>query len=245
MSIIEIQGREQSLIDPALADGGLPPAVGVQSFQVFRASKAVPEITDQYGWTYHHHVDMACWRGRLYVGWNSCERDEDVWPSRELYSTSLDGMHWEDPRELFPQGTSTALRMYFFLAPNGRMLAIAGLRTSTQDVEENKKAGVVVREIREDHSLDEVFILQCAVTSPAVSWATIPCSIDQHGLVARDTFDKSRDSGFVEACRALLANRIYLEQQDRGRLLGERRMQWHDASAWPGGQVPGDSEKWV
>ena len=44
---IIIEGPEQSLVDPALADAGLPPAVGVQSFQVFRASKAVPEITDR------------------------------------------------------------------------------------------------------------------------------------------------------------------------------------------------------
>src|SRR5438552_7736440 len=56
---IIIAGHEQSLLDPSLADGGLPPAVGVQSFCVFRASRAVPEITDRKGWTYHHHVDMA------------------------------------------------------------------------------------------------------------------------------------------------------------------------------------------
>src|SRR4249919_909930 len=154
---IVIEGPEQAKVDSTLADAGLAPVVGVRSYQVFRASKAM--ITDGKGWTYHHHVDMACWKGRLYVGWNSCERDEDVWPSRELYSTSVDGVTWEDPAELFPQGVSTALRMYFFVAPNGRMLAIAGLRTSRENVEENKKAGLVVREIREDHTLGEVFVL--------------------------------------------------------------------------------------
>src|SRR4051794_8359508 len=55
-----IEGPEQSRLDPARADGGLAPAVGVQSFQVFRASRDVPELSDGYGWTYHHHVDMAC-----------------------------------------------------------------------------------------------------------------------------------------------------------------------------------------
>src|SRR5438093_8627888 len=129
---IVIEGPEQSLLDPSLADGGLPPAVGVQSYCVFRASKAVPELTDGRGWTYHHHVDMACWRGRLYVAWNSCERDEDVWPSRELYSTSIDGRSWSDPVELFPQGVSTPLRIYFFVVPTGRMLAIAGLGVDQQ-----------------------------------------------------------------------------------------------------------------
>ncbi|MEO6435847.1 MAG: hypothetical protein ABIP55_08810, partial [Tepidisphaeraceae bacterium] len=54
-----IEGPEQAKVDPALADAGLPPAVGVQSFQVFRASKVLRP--DGLGWTYHHHVDMACW----------------------------------------------------------------------------------------------------------------------------------------------------------------------------------------
>src|SRR5439155_14191141 len=95
--ILIIEGDEQAKVDPNLPDAGLPPAVGVQSFQVFRASRDVPEMSDRKGWTYHHHVDMAAWRGRLYVAWNSCERDEDVWPSRELYSTSTDGRAWSEP----------------------------------------------------------------------------------------------------------------------------------------------------
>src|SRR5207248_7859264 len=180
-----IEGDEQSRLDPARADGGLPPAVGVQSFQVFRASKILR--ADGRGWTYHHHVDMACWHGRLYVAWNSCERDEDVWPSRELYSTSIDGRDWSAPMELFPQGVSTALRMYFFLAPNGHMLAIAGLRTSRENVDEGKKGGLVVREIHADHTFGDVFTLR-AVTDE----------------IPRPTFEESRDSGFIEACRALL-----------------------------------------
>jgi hypothetical protein len=221
-----IEGPEQLQVDPTLADAGLPPAVGVRSFQVFRASKAVPQVTDGKGWTYHHHVDMACWKGRLYVGWNSCERDEDVWPSRELYSTSLDGRTWTDPVELFPQGVSTPLRMYFFRGSNDRMLAIAGHRTDTADTSEDRKWPLVVREIRADHTLGEVFILQGS--SP-----TIPM------------FDASRDDGFMTACRELLSDNVFLEQQDRGKLLGPRRMKWHDAKSWPAGAVPGDSDKWV
>ena len=38
---------------------------------------------------------------------------------------------------------------------------------------------------------------------------------------------------------------MFLEQQDRGKLLGDRRMKWHDPAAWAEGTVPGDSEKWV
>jgi len=222
---IIIEGPEQSHLDPALPDGGLPPYPGVQSYQVFRASRDVPELTDGKGWTYHHHVDMACWKGRLYVGWNSCERDEDVWPSRELYSTSIDGRTWTDPVELFPQGVSTPLRMYFFHAANGRMLAIAGMRLDTADTDEDRKGPLVVREIRADHTLGNVHALQGAGAPPH--------------------FDRSHDADFVAACRQLLADGVFLEQQDRGKLLGERRMKWHDAAAWPQGSVPGDNEKWV
>src|SRR4051794_24002978 len=193
--IIIIQGPEQSQVDPALADAGLPIAVGVKSFQVFRASQATKPDNGK-GWTYHHHVDMACWKGRLYVGWNSCERDEDVWPSRELYASSIDGQEWTEPAEMFPQGTSTCLRMYFYLASNGRMLIIAGLRRDTSDTEEDTKGGLVVRELRADHSLGPVYKLR-----------------------KPETFEESNDAGFVEACRQLLADRVYLEQQDRGRLL--------------------------
>ena len=45
--LIIIEGDEQSRLDPALPDGGLPPYPGVQSYQVFRASRDVPELTLQ------------------------------------------------------------------------------------------------------------------------------------------------------------------------------------------------------
>lgn len=223
---IIIEGDETSKLDPLLADGGLPPIPGVENRCVFRATRSRPDLADQLGYTYHHHVDAAIWRGRLYVAWNSCERDEDVWPSRELLSTSLDGREWTPPIELFPQGVSTALRMYFFLAPNGRMLVIAGLRTDTSDVEEDRKHGLVVREIEASHWLGDVFTLRGSSTTLR-------------------GYRTSADRGFVEACDALLADRIYLEQQDHGVLLGDRRMPWHDPRAWPGGVVPGDNAKWT
>ncbi|MGD0768764.1 MAG: hypothetical protein ABSB42_11315 [Tepidisphaeraceae bacterium] len=61
---IRIEGAEQSRLNGKLPDGGLSPAVGVRNFQVFRASRTAPEITDGKGFTYNHHVDMACWDRR-------------------------------------------------------------------------------------------------------------------------------------------------------------------------------------
>jgi len=47
---------EQSRLDRTLPDGGLPPVVGVQNIEVFRASRDLPALTDGKGWTYNHHV---------------------------------------------------------------------------------------------------------------------------------------------------------------------------------------------
>lgn len=217
---IEIIGPEQSLFVPELCDGGLPPAVGVKSYQIFRASRDAPELSDDRGWTYHHHVDMAVWRGRLYVGWNSCQKDEDVWPSRELFSTSTDGIDWEKPQEMFPQGVSTPLRMYFYRARNDVMLMIAGLRVDTTKTSEDRKGGLVVRRVYDDHTLGDVFILQ----NPGGVPTDLP------------DYQTSADASFELACHELLTNTVYLEQQDRGRLLGNRAMKWH---------VPPDAGKWV
>ncbi len=209
---IQILCPEQSQIDTNLPDGGLPPVPGVKNIQIFRASRDSPELTDGKGWTYNHHVDMACWKGRLYVAWSSAEKDEDTWPWREVYSTSSDGFTWSAPAELFPQGVSNPLRMHFFLAPNGRMLAIAGLRRDEIKLTDKNRDTLVVREISPDHTLGPYFTLLTPTPAPG-----------------REFFTNSADKGFVEACDQLLANRSFLEQQDYGALLGNRRMSWHES----------------
>ena len=212
---IRIDGPEQGRLDFDSPDGGLPPAVGVRNVEVFRATRTAPGLADGKGWTYNHHVDMACWKGRLYVSWTSGEKDEDTWPWHELYSTSVDGEHWSAPAELFPQGVSTPLRMHFFLAANGRMLAIAGLRLGLTKLSEVLKGPLVVREILADHTFGPVFTLSAPVTLS--------------GQDAPPLFGNSTDKGFVEACAQLLNHCPFLEQQDFGNLLGDRRMKWHES----------------
>ncbi|MEA2736161.1 MAG: hypothetical protein QOE14_2612 [Humisphaera sp.] len=216
---IVINGPQQASIDQKLPAGGLPLSPGVANIQVFRASRAAANETDGKGWTYHHHVDLAAWKGRLYLAWNSTEKDEDVWPSRELFATSTDGFNWSPPSELFPMGVSTGSRMYFFCAPNGRMLAIAGLRTSNDQMTERKKGALVVREILSDHTLGPVHVLRP------------PANPDQAKKLPR--YQDAADATFVEACNQLLVNKPFLEQADYGYLLGDRRMKWHDVNTWP------------
>jgi hypothetical protein len=208
---IIITGPEQGQIDESRSDGGLPPVPGLQNIQIFRATSDQQAATDGKGWTYNHHLDMAAWKGRLYVAWSSGEKDEDVWPWREVYSTSTNGVTWSPPVELFPQGVSNPLRMHFFLASNGRMLAIAGLRRDETKLSDTNRDTLVVREISTDHTLGPYFTLLTPTPVPSP-----------------DFYTNSTDKGFVEACNALLANHPFLEQQDHGALLGSRRMKWHD-----------------
>src|SRR5688500_20236102 len=98
---IVITGDEQKQLDLTRPDGGLRAYGGVANIQVHRAEP---------GWTYNHHVDMACWKGRLYLAWDSTEKDEDVGVSRELYASSSDGVAWSAPRGLFQKGLSSHAR---------------------------------------------------------------------------------------------------------------------------------------
>ncbi len=203
-----------------ITTGGLPVVPGLETYTVFRSDREHPEKAEGYGYTYHHHPDIAVWRGRMYVGWNSCEVDEDTWPSRELISSSADGKVWTKPVEMFPQGVSTPIRMYFFLAPNGRMLIIAGLRTNHDKLSERRKNAVVVRELKSNHSFGEVFTLR----RPPEEVPAIP-----------PFYTTAADKGFVQACDQLLSDHLFLLQQDYGNLLDpENRMKWNDPQNWEG-----------
>jgi len=217
---LRIEAAELASLNFDLSAGGLPIAPGLETFTVCRSDKEHPEAAEGLGWTYQHHPDIAAWHGRLYVGWNSCERDEDVWPSRELISSSLDGKTWSKPAEMFPQGLSTPLRMNFFLAPNGRMLVIAGLRMNREKLDAWEIGPLVVRELKADHTFGGVFTLRQPVEAVT----------NQPPL-----FDTCADKAFVVACRQLLADHVYLEQQDYGVLLDPaQRMKWNDPTNWVG-----------
>jgi hypothetical protein len=219
---LRITGPEQSLVDPAKPGGGLPPVPGVDSFEVLRACRARPDLSEGKGYTYNHHVDLAVWKGRLLLAWDSCEISEDTWPSRELYETSSDGVTWSTtPVELFPQGVSTPLRLYFFHAPNGRMLAIAGLRLNHDNTSEDRKGPLVVRQIMDDGTLaSDIYTLRA------------PSADMQPQTPPPPMFTTSSDAGFVEACRQLVANHPFLQTQDYGLLLDPTdRMKWNDPTS--------------
>jgi hypothetical protein len=207
---IIVHGDEQGRVNLSLPDGGLAPLVGVQNFQVFRASRGRPDAADKDGWTYAHHQDLACWKGRLYAAWAMTPVDEDVPPYKVVYATSTDGCHWSAPADLFPRQMAWACRFYFYRASNGRMLALTAGKSADGTVSEAAKKVLLVREITSDHGLNEVFTLVTPLP-------------DQPPF-----FETARDSDFVAACREAVANNLLLEQQDYGRFLGERRIKWHE-----------------
>lgn len=217
---VYIDAPELKNLDFDQSTGGLQVAPGLETYYVIRSNREHPELADGTGWTYQHHSDIAVWQGRLYVGWNSCEIDEDTWPSRELLSSSVNGKDWTKPIEMFPQGVSTPLRMYFYLAPNGRMLIIAGFRENHERTKERDKNSLVVRELLSNHTLGNVFTLK----SP-------PEFSSKHPLI----FEKSPDKGFIEACKHLLTDNIFLQQQDYGNMVElAKRMKWNNPENWVG-----------
>jgi hypothetical protein len=207
---IIVYGDEQKLLNLQLPDGGLKPLLGVHNIQILRTSRGNPDIADRDGWTYAHHQDLACWKGRLYAAWAMTPKDEDVPPYKVVYATSSDGIHWSAPADLFPREVAWPSRFYFYIAGNGRMLAFCTGKTHENEVTESAKQVLLVREITRDHQLGEVFTLINPLQNlPAV-------------------YETSKDPGFVEACREAATNNMLLEQQDYGIFLGNRRMPWHE-----------------
>ena len=223
-----------ALPNPSSPDGGLPFSPGVQNIQVYRSNRRPPSTfatvaASTAGYTYNHHQDIACWKGRLYVAWAMGLKDEDVPPSQVMFVSSRDGFAWSEPRNLFPPGMGTQLRFYFYRAANDRMLVFAcgPFQSASPALSERYKRTLLVRELMDQEQLGPVYTL----INP--------------GTNLPPAFAESPDPGFVAACREAYQCRLLLEQQDYGVFLGERRMKWHDKANWPGGKVQGKDDYWT
>ncbi len=219
------------LPDSKAPDGRLMYGPGVQNVQVYRANRKPCALFrtdqgDQPGWTYQHHMDLACWQGRLYAAWAMTPKDEDVLPYRVVFASSSDGFTWSEPMDLFPPGEARANRFYFFRGSNDRMLAFTHGDYLVENWSGTEKATLLVRELKVDGRLGEVYTLVRPVPS------------------APPAFERSPDVGFVAACREAFNCRLLLEQRDYGVYLGDRRMSWHEDKYWPGGKVGGRDARW-
>jgi hypothetical protein len=215
------------LPDANAPDGRLMYSPGVQNIQIYRGNrKPNAFFGDGPGYTYHHHIDLACWKGRFYAVWDMSPIHEDTFPCRLVYSTSSDGFNWTEPKDLYPANEAWNLRFYFFRASNDRMLVFAaGPRKNIKRMNEAMKTVMLVREITADHKLGEIYTL----IKPGPDYPP--------------SFEGSKDAGFVAACREALNNRPLLEQQDYGNFLDDRKMKWHDRKDWPNGKMGGNFGK--
>ncbi len=189
------------------ADGGLRPAIGVENIQVYRANRTRSEHADKLDHTYTHAPMLAWWHGRFYLEFLSGPVSEHETPCPTSLTTSTDGVNWEAPRILFPaidlpegRQSITHQRMGFYVAPNDRLLALAfhGREPSPND---GTGIGRVAREIHRDGTPGPIHFIRHN-THQGWNESNTPYPF----------FNDAKDQGFIEACEALLADRLMTAQ---------------------------------
>lgn len=176
---IHYTGTEISI--PQRHDGGLSPVVGVHNIQTMRANREKPSQANGDGWTYNHQSMLAYWQGSFYMHYLCDPKDEHVPPSRTMLQTSADGYQWTDPVILFPeypvpdgytkpgredkaQGLVAIAhqRVGWYVAKDGTLLAMGNYGVALDrkdDPNDGNGIGRVVREIKADGSMGEVFFI--------------------------------------------------------------------------------------
>jgi len=196
--------------NPGAHDGQLRPVVGAESFQVMRANRSHPELADKFGWTYNHAPMIVYWNGRFYLEYLSNPVGEHIAPGHSLLCSSADGRHWSAPQLIFPNydlrppdrpgQAMMHQRMGFSIAPDGRLLVLA-FYGHAPDPFGPGGIGRVVREIYKDGSFGPIYFLRYNTRS---GWG--------ESNTGFPFYKRSTDKGFVDACDALLGNRLMREQ---------------------------------
>lgn len=188
-------------------EGGLRLAIGVKSYQVFRANKAHPEQAEGYGWLYNHAPMLAYWQGRFYLEYLSGPVHENKERIHTLLTWSSDGRKWEKPVVIFPvqklpDGTPLLMhqRMGFYTAPNGRLLVI-GFYGKAPHPNDGNGIGRVVREIKPDSTFGPIHFIRYNAHN---GWS--------EANTAYPLYTRSSDQGFKDACGSLLANKLMTMQ---------------------------------
>ncbi|MCP4645644.1 MAG: hypothetical protein GY851_34685, partial [bacterium] len=201
-------------IDLTPHEGRLRPAIGVANYQTFRANRTHPERAEGHGWTYNHASALAYWNDSFYQEYLSNPVDEHIAPGHTLLTTSRDGRNWEQPTVVFPayepppgtpmpkgcDGYMMHQRMGFHVAPNGRLLILA-CYGHAEDPFGKGGIGRVVREAYKDGTFGSIYFIR--YTSHA-DW--------NEANTSYPLYTRSDDEGFVEACEALLADKLMTSQ---------------------------------
>ncbi|MCB1122581.1 MAG: hypothetical protein KJT03_13595 [Verrucomicrobiae bacterium] len=208
--------------------GNLPHAVGVHRFQAFRANRTQAPEGGNIGWTYNHAPMLAYWKNRFWLQYVSNLTGEHNPPGRDMILSSADGIHWTNPQVAFPAmqlpeidlpdalygdmpnlatGTYAILhqRMGFYVAPNDRLLTLGFYSyspTTRYGPNHGQGIGRVVREVYADGSMGPIYYLRY---NREMGW--------NESTAPRFSFYReSEDAGFLEACEALLADKLMTAQ---------------------------------
>jgi hypothetical protein len=191
-------------------DAALPPVVGAQNIQVMRANRTHPDArgADGLGWTYNHAPMLCYWKGRFYLEYLTDPAGEHIPPGQTMLTESADGMTWTRPRVAFPpfqpEGEEAATvshqRMGFYVARNDRLLILSFYGRAPRP-NDGKGIGRAVREIYHDGTFGPIYFIR----------------YNRHaGFSEVNTpyphFKASDDEGFVNACDALLADKLMTQQ---------------------------------
>ena len=194
---------EDKIANTDFHDGEMRPAIGTQNYQILRANRSYPELAEGTGWTYNHAPMLAYWNGHFICEYLSTPVGEHSSPGITLLTKSKDGINWEKPKIVFPvyftykeTGKYVEIinqymhqRMGFFVAPNGKLLAMGHYGGNDGD-----GIGRVVREVYEDFSLGPIYFIRLN---------------DQwKGTVNYPIYHESKDTGFIAACEAFLSDKI-------------------------------------
>lgn len=181
-------------------DGQMKPAIGVQNYQVMRANRSYPEKSDGLGWTYNHAPNLAYWNNRFYCQYLTNPTGEHIPPGVTMLTSSSDGKNWEKPQILFPiyytadsvakiQFQYMHQRMGFYVAPDGRLLTMGFYGEPY-----GKGIGRVVREIYQNNELGPVYFIKI--------------NDNWKGEIKYPFYTASPDSGFLEACKSFLDDKV-------------------------------------
>lgn len=197
-------------------DGGIPWAIGVHSYGVFRAFKHNGQAHDKegLGYQFNHHPDIVFWKKRYWVSYQGGPTDGaqgDKPPVPYFISHSSDGRSWEAPELLFPaikfKGEFTYMhsRMGFHVSSSGKLLAISfhGRHKSPNGGGDNG----VARVVREIVGIEK---------NGRVKMGPVYAIRFNHAKTAEDTgldfYTSASDSEFIKACDELVNNKLVTQQ---------------------------------
>jgi hypothetical protein len=203
-------------INTGLLDGGIPWAIGVHSYGVFRAfnNEGKTHDKDGLGYQFNHHPNLVYWKNYYWISYQGGPTDGSQGekpPVPYLITYSADGRTWEAPETLFPsiqfKGDFTYMhsRMGFHVSTSGKLLAISfhGRHKSPNGGGDNG----VARVVREIYKVNK---------DGRISLGPIYAIRYNEGRTFEDTslayYTSSADQAFVAACNELVNDKLVTQQ---------------------------------